>query len=343
MAAPNPKPSRELLRELAFKRAHYLLSKHRLAEREVYDFVREFFKEYLDIRYEFTLDELLTELNRVYLEAALKERIRAFIGSLRFIEYTDTQLGHEALKAQVAQFLDLVKILVPPRQPARHPWHRRLHRWLTRRGVVEEVESFVLQSPKESQVFPTEEAALKQLDRDRDARRAGAAAHATPKIEALLTRAAQDLSTRRFDEARAAYAELAAHYETLDEDAKTLYYDQVHFLFEELMRHPGSAVSAPTPRHAVSLPRGFWARPVAARKTEEPAAKPSKWAVPAPAPAPEPASSPSPPPKPVDLTPMVWTGEELRPKEKPADEKPAKERPTPKAEGAEAWAEWGED
>lgn len=256
----SPPPAKEALRDSTVKRAQFLLSKHRLTEREVYDFVREFFKAYLDLKYEFTLDELQVELNRVYLDSALKGRLRTYLTGMRHIEYADAALPHDALAAHIAEFMELVKGVLPEQPVEQHPWHRRFRHWLA--GTAPEAEQLALQSG-ESQLFPTEEAAIARLEADQEARRSERTAHAPPRIETLLSGVTDLLARHEAEAARAAYAELAAHYEGLDEHQKTLYFDQVQLLFEELMNaeqavpRPMVAEAPAPPTHAESAPPSF--------------------------------------------------------------------------------------
>jgi hypothetical protein len=237
-AVAAPSQSKELLRDAAVKKAKFLLSKHRLQERDVYDFVREFFRDYLSLKYEFTFDELQTELGKVYMDAALKAKLKDYIRSIAHIEYVDSAIPHDTLAAQINTFVDLIKLLVPHHHTLHHPWHRRLHRWITGKGVVEQVGELSMEAPKTESLYPAEEAALNQLERDQDTKRAEGVAAETSKMELLLNTVAQHLARRELEEARAAYAELAAYYESLPEGEKSVYFDQVQALFDELS-HPG--------------------------------------------------------------------------------------------------------
>jgi hypothetical protein len=295
MPALPPKTSREQLRDTTYKRARFLLSKHRLSERDVYDFVRDFFREYLSLKYEFTSDELIAELSHFYMDAGLKERVRTFLRSFGQLEYSPSGKTHEALTEHVNDFVDLVKLMIPHHQHQHHGWHRRFARWI--RGAPPPALT------AESGPVAREEAALLQLEADQDARRD--AVEAPPsEIELQLNAVAQHLARGELAEARAAYADLVAVYDALPEADRGLYYEQVHFLYGQVTKAQESHAVRPLPLPKDAGPINFTedvALPIGEKPSgladDAPRAAPEETAV-APKPAPDPAPAKEEPAKP---------------------------------------------
>lgn len=101
-----------LLREVTQKKIAYLQSKHSLKDVEVYRLIKEFFKEYLHAHYEFTFDELVKELDKVYIEKNLRENVYKLLKDFSTIEYKDEEMPQETLQQVLATFSKLVDALI---------------------------------------------------------------------------------------------------------------------------------------------------------------------------------------------------------------------------------------
>ena len=89
---------RELLKELTLKKINYLLKKGDLDDVDVYEAAKDFFKEYYDLDYEFTIQEFKEELEGVFLETDTKKEILKFVDQLHLMEYTDKKYGQKELE-----------------------------------------------------------------------------------------------------------------------------------------------------------------------------------------------------------------------------------------------------
>ena len=63
IAEASEQETKRLLKDMTQKKIRYLLSKHAVKDVEVYTVIKEFFKEYLQAKYEFTFEELIEELS----------------------------------------------------------------------------------------------------------------------------------------------------------------------------------------------------------------------------------------------------------------------------------------
>lgn len=101
-----------LLKETILKNVAYLDSKSYLQEKEVYDLVKTFFKEYLGLNYEFTHEELEIELQNIFYDKKLEDEVLSFLRETAKIEYSDDELIAEDLKKLLKQFSKIVELLI---------------------------------------------------------------------------------------------------------------------------------------------------------------------------------------------------------------------------------------
>ncbi|MBU1976120.1 MAG: hypothetical protein KKG59_06990 [Nanoarchaeota archaeon] len=109
--------NRLLLKEIFLKRTNYLLSKQILKEKEVYNIVRDFFKEYYNVDYEFTQNELMDELKKIYFEPETRKKVEQLLEKAFKIQYSDKPLEIEELKSILKQFSKLLDTII--KKPAR--------------------------------------------------------------------------------------------------------------------------------------------------------------------------------------------------------------------------------
>jgi hypothetical protein len=90
-----------------------ILSKSVIAQQELYIVVRGFFSELLKLEYEFTYEELSSELNKIFLKSALKKEIDDFLYDLSESEYfLEKELESEQVREFVLQFQTIVKSMI---------------------------------------------------------------------------------------------------------------------------------------------------------------------------------------------------------------------------------------
>ncbi|MFH1915839.1 MAG: hypothetical protein ABIJ21_01110 [Nanoarchaeota archaeon] len=123
---------KELFKDIYLKRCEYLLKRRLLKEQEIYNLVRDFFKELLDIEYEFTEQELIEELKSVYMEESTQKRLHRLIKDVFRIQYEEKSLSDEELKKVIGEFQKSIDILVTER-PKKSILHKILHSFLRKR------------------------------------------------------------------------------------------------------------------------------------------------------------------------------------------------------------------
>jgi len=90
--------SKKLLGQLTHNKIAYYLNKNVVSEIDLYIVFKEFFKELLEIKKEFTCSELLEELDKVYLENSTRNELTYFIQKVSQIEYKDDAYTSDQLK-----------------------------------------------------------------------------------------------------------------------------------------------------------------------------------------------------------------------------------------------------
>jgi len=101
-----------VLKKAVESKINHLLGKPSVSEKEVYDLIREFFKKYLGVDFEFTSDELVRELRRVYVTPDMQERIHNLMDRVSEIEYLSKKFSSEELNVLLQDFKILVDELI---------------------------------------------------------------------------------------------------------------------------------------------------------------------------------------------------------------------------------------
>ncbi|MFH1072056.1 MAG: hypothetical protein V1743_01350 [Nanoarchaeota archaeon] len=108
--------NRKLFKEVFLKRIHYLMTKRLVTEKEAYNLIKDFFKEYLHLDYEFTEQELQDELKKVYLPNDVRKKLNSLLNDIFRVEYTEKQLEDEKLREHLREFRKIIDILVGEEQ-----------------------------------------------------------------------------------------------------------------------------------------------------------------------------------------------------------------------------------
>ncbi len=192
-----------ILRNAVSHQVKVLSSKAFITEREVYDLVRGFFKKYINIDYEFTSDELIHELKKIYLPLQLQDQLSKILSQISEIEHLTRSFSRQELVSLLASFESLVVALIANHYEKqtlttklKHLFHKSVsteHKDLFEKGAVTDESSIV-------------------------------------KMNILLDNARR-WSKNDMDSAKKAYKELMELYNTLDDDKKKAYFGPVNELY----------------------------------------------------------------------------------------------------------------
>ncbi len=203
-----------ILKKAVDVRIRRILSKAFISEREAYDLVRDFFKKYLGVDYEFTTDELLKELRRVYVTPELHARIKLVLDRVSEIEHLTRSFSKQELEALLNDFKGVVDALIV--------FHYEKKSFLSK--VKDALHKSV--SDEHNKVFETGEATLSENER------------AVVKMNMLLDNARR-WSDNDLVRAKQAYKELLEIYEQLEPERKKSYYEPINELFS-IIKHKES-------------------------------------------------------------------------------------------------------
>jgi len=101
-----------LLKQNTYRDIKQILDSVKIQEKEAYNLIRNFFKLYLDLNYEFTNEELKEELKKVYFSHELKEDTSLLFDSLSKIEYFSEPLSQPKLRKLLINFKKVIDEIV---------------------------------------------------------------------------------------------------------------------------------------------------------------------------------------------------------------------------------------
>ncbi|RLG29933.1 hypothetical protein DRN98_07870 [Methanosarcinales archaeon] len=196
-----------IIKKAVSKKISQILEKAFISEREVYDLVRSFFKKYLGIDYEFTREELLDELRRVYIPAELQSRVESLFNDISKIEHTSKAFPREELERILVEFEGVVDDLIVSHYEKEKSFWKKLK---------DKVHHFF--SQKHKGMLDIDESVLSENER------------VIVKMNMLLDNSKR-LLNKDLGKAKEAYQELLELYNSLSEDRKKAYYKPVQELY----------------------------------------------------------------------------------------------------------------
>lgn len=196
-----------ILKKAANKKIEHLRSKAYISDKEVYDLVRSFFKKHLTIDYEFTHEELMNELKKIYLSPDLQEKVRDLFEDVSKIEHTSKDFTREELEKILKDFEEVVDGLIVSHYQQDKSFFRKIKDWIHK-----------IFSGKHKKLLEVDESVLAENQTN------------LVKMNMLLDNAKR-WSEADPEKAKEAYQEIMAIYNTLDAKKKKAYYQPVQELY----------------------------------------------------------------------------------------------------------------
>ena len=144
------------------KRTNYLLSKPVIEDSELYHYVKDFFKDYLELDKELSFGEINQEIDRRYVPREIKEEIKNYLSKVRIVEYKYTDLEEEQLKTYIKEFFELAKKL-PSAVPKKSCFITRL---LGKMGLKKKKETRIEENIEKSKLQDTELSGKESLNEE---------------------------------------------------------------------------------------------------------------------------------------------------------------------------------
>jgi hypothetical protein len=196
------------LRRTTLRKADFLLKKSTIEYRDVYMLVRDFFKEFLEKRYEFTIKELHAELKKVYVSHQTRPIVENVLQRLEAAEYATVHYTREDLVHILADFKEAVHQLV------------RVH--TSGKSFLERLKSFLFKEPDHHDII-AELPVIEGNDADK------------VRIYTLIEKCYLALDNHQLYRAKVAYEVLIKEYDKLPADERTQHYPIIHQTYLDLM------------------------------------------------------------------------------------------------------------
>ena len=198
----------DTLRRDTERKIDFLQRKSVIEYRDVYSVIKEFFKEFLERRYEFTINELRAELKKVYISNVTRQMISSVLERLEASEYATVHFTKEDLRKLLDDFKQIVDQLV------------RVHS--SSKSLFERIRAFLFKEP-DAQTIIAELPVIEVAD----------AYHV--RIYTLIEKCYIALDAHNLHRAKAAYEALLSEYDLLDEDLKEQYYEIIQQTYHDLL------------------------------------------------------------------------------------------------------------
>ncbi len=205
------------LHEKTKQRIHQTISKARINEKEVYQLVKEFFMELLELDYEFTHEELIQEMQKTYIDKDNLVVIISFLEQIGEMEFTGKRFTQKELRKLLEDLHNIIDLFV---QEQEHPslWRQIKHKLL---------------GSKETKINTKN---LKELDRKVESEVSEINQSMTDRQEDVLMQIQSYIEQIKAKEDRRQKKELyklaMEQYEQLSEEQQAKIYDELNELFK---------------------------------------------------------------------------------------------------------------
>ncbi|MBN1792598.1 hypothetical protein JW826_02850 [Candidatus Woesearchaeota archaeon] len=197
-----------VLKKAVEHRIRQMSEKAFISEREVYDLIRGFFKKFIGIDYEFTADELASELKKVYMPEEMHERIRSLLDRISEMEHLSRAFSKDELVMILRDFKKLTDDMVVVHYEKKSFFKRLADMF---HGSVAQEHKKVLEA----------DTSLGEEERT------------IVKMNILLDNSRR-WSGKDIEASKKAYQDLLVLYDALDEERKKAYYAPVNELYNML-------------------------------------------------------------------------------------------------------------
>jgi len=199
----------EILRKDTMRKVDFIRRKTVIEYHDVYHVIRDFFKEFLERRYEFTMNELRGELKKVYISNQTRQQITPILDSLEAIEYATVHYA----KADLVKILDEFSAIV----------EQLVHVHTNRKPLLERVRAFFMKESLEPQTIIAELPVIEETD----------AYHV--RIYTLVEKCYIALDRHNMHRAKLAYKALIEEYNLLDDIRKQQYYTLIEQTYKDIL------------------------------------------------------------------------------------------------------------
>ncbi|MBU1198597.1 MAG: hypothetical protein KKF46_00125 [Nanoarchaeota archaeon] len=206
--ASSNKINKLILKRAAHKRTDQILKKAFISEKEVYELIRSFFKKYLEVDYEFTHQEMLSELKRVYLTPELQKKVDGLFKKISAVEHDSASLERKELEKLLVDFKQIVEELIVTHYQQDSSFLKKLKDSIHK-----------LFSREHTKLLELDNSVLSENERT------------IVKMNMLLDNSKRWANTD-ISKAKKAYKELISLYDSLDDGKKKVFFGPVNELYQ---------------------------------------------------------------------------------------------------------------
>ncbi len=192
---------------------------------QFFHIVRLFFAELFKVKYEFTYEELSSELERRRIDKNLKEKILFFLKKLSVVEYSDKKLPASELKKLLNEFLKLFERLTFNEQKIKETRLNKILKFLRIKGpLTQKKEAEKKQNTLLTLIQPLLSKLKINLGKSR-----------LEQVHGMLIKALDMLNNNKIKKSKQLYVKIKEKYNQLSIEDKKQVYDDILLLYKELV------------------------------------------------------------------------------------------------------------
>ncbi len=192
---------------------------------QFFHIVRLFFAELFKVKYEFTYEELSSELERRRIDKNLKEKILFFLKKLSVVEYSDKKLPASELKKLLNEFLKLFERLTFNEQKIKETRLNKILKFLRIKGpLTQKKEAKKKQNTLLTLIHPLLSKLKINLGKSR-----------LEQVHGMLIKALDMLNNNEIKKSKQLYVKIKEKYNQLSIEDKKQVYDDILLLYKELV------------------------------------------------------------------------------------------------------------
>lgn len=196
------------LKKDTIRRIEFIRKKAVIEHQEIYHAIRDFFKEFLEQRYEFTTNELRAELKKIYISGSTRKLINTLLDDLQAIEYASVHYERKDIMNILDSFEIIVKDLVHTHTSVKSFWDK-LKQML---GMQDDPQTILADLP-----------VIEKSDEK----------HVL--LAVLVERCYIALDKHQMHKAKVAYKKLLEEYSMLDDETKKQNYHMIEQTYSDIM------------------------------------------------------------------------------------------------------------
>ncbi len=191
---------RAQLRQETLSKIEALLQQGFYDDSDFYYLVKNFFKQYLNLNYEFTVSELQIELKKIYLTETTRLQLDQVLDHISFVEYLSDKNKPSQVRSDLETFRQIVETLLDEENPSsiNHFWEK-----LHLKSLFQKLTHFSIEPHPTLQL----------------------------QIEELLPQLKKEIQEKNFESAKKVYQQLMTYYSALQETDKARYYQQINDMY----------------------------------------------------------------------------------------------------------------